>query len=109
MNKLLAILEPLLKILRIFFEKKPKKANTHDENIRNIKAGLDAAPQTEKVKEAKKKIEYIETLPEKERAEKHEEIAEVQKIVEKEVKAEEIDDKRGKSIIEKYKAKRGQK
>jgi len=103
MNKLFAILELLLKIIRIFFGKNPKQASTKDENIKAIKAGLDSAPQTKEVIEAKKKIEYIETLTEKERKEKHEEIAEIEKVVKKEVKAKPIDDKRAKSIIEKYK------
>lgn len=103
MNKFFIIVQHLLEICKAIFGTKTKKANTSNENLKNIKSGLEAAPKTEEVKAAQKKIEYLETLPEKEIAKKDKEIAEIQEIVEKEVKAKPITEDRAKSLLKKYK------
>lgn len=104
MSKLLAILEPLIKILKIFFGFNPKKANVEDENLNAIKTRLETIEQTEEVQEAKKAIDYIKTLPEKERVKKDKEIVKIQKILDN-TKADPISEERAKSVIEKYKEK----
>lgn len=107
MNKFLKIFELLLKLWYTFFPPKKKVVSTKDENFEVMKAALNSVEQTEEVVKAKKKIEYIETLPEKEREEKQAEIQEVQKIVEEKAAAKPITEKRAKSLIDRYKNKRG--
>lgn len=106
MDKILKILDLLLKLWNTFSPPKKKVVNTKDENIQVMKAALDSLEQTEEVVQAKKKIEYIETLPEKEREEKQAEIQEVQKVVEVKATAKPITEKRAKSLIFQYKNRR---
>ena len=106
MNRILNILQLLLRLWHNLFPTKQKLVNTKDENIQTMKAALDSVDQTNDVILAQKKIAYIETLSEKEREEKEEEILEVQEVVEKKASAKPITEKRAKGLIEKYKKRR---
>lgn len=87
MQKFIRIIEILVELLRTLFGKGPAKADTGSSNVQTLKTGLEMAPQTEKVKEARAKIEQIEALPPEERAKHDGEVARIEQIVQQEVKA----------------------
>jgi hypothetical protein len=102
MEKWIKIMSKILEILSMIFPSNEKKI-ANEENVRSIRVGLETAPQTDEVVEARKNIEKIETLPLNEREEKIEEIKRAQKIAEKESSAKPVatTQKSKESILEK--------
>lgn len=104
MDKIIGFFNAIVKIWYIIFPQKKVEVPEAivDQDLKTMKAALASANQTKEVLDAKKKVEYIETLPVEEKREKMKEMTDVAKVIEKEVKPEIITENRAKYLIGKY-------